>query len=59
MVTYSGSDITALSNRLETRAAAMSEVAGRDIKAAALLLRRILELSDVEKIETTGGAHAS
>ncbi len=58
MATYSRSDVTALSNRLETRAAAMCEVAGRDIKAAALLLRRMLELSDIEKIEK-GGAHAS
>ena len=58
MATYSRSDITALSNRLERRADVMSKEAGRDLKAAALLLRRMLELSDVEKIETMGGAHA-
>lgn len=58
MATFSRSDIQALSNRLETRAGIMSKEAGRDLKAAALLLRLMLELSDVAKIETKGGPNA-
>jgi hypothetical protein len=58
MATYSRSDITALSNRLEARASVMSKEAGRDLKAAAELLRLMLGLSDVKKIETSGGANA-
>ncbi len=58
MATYSRSDIQALSNRLETRANVMSKEAGRDLKAAALLLRSMLALSDVEKVETKGGRNA-
>ncbi len=58
MTTYSRSDITALSNRLETRAKVMSEEAGRDLKAAALLLRLMLELSDVARVEMKGGPNA-
>jgi hypothetical protein len=55
MVTYSRTDITALSNRLETRASVMSKEAGRDLLAAALLLRLMLEIAQVEKVETTVG----
>jgi hypothetical protein len=58
MATYSRSDIQALSNRLETRANVMSKEAGRDLKAAAVLLRLMLALSDMEKVETKGGPNA-
>jgi hypothetical protein len=57
MATYSRSDIMALSNRLEARAGIMSKEAGRDLKSAALLLRLMLGLSGVEKIDTAGGTN--
>jgi hypothetical protein len=50
MATYSRPDIIALSNRLETRAGVMSKEAGRDLKAAALLLRLMLQLAEIEKV---------
>jgi hypothetical protein len=57
MATWKRSDIVDLSNRLEVRAAVMSAEAGRDIMSAACLLRLLVQLSDVQKIETTvGGA---
>jgi hypothetical protein len=58
MATYSRSDILNLSKRLETRAAVMSNEAGRDLLAAAVLLKLLLARSDVEKIETKGAADA-
>jgi hypothetical protein len=60
VATYCRSDITALSNRLEARADSVLRdqmETAKDMKAAALLLRLMLQLSDVEKVETTvGGA---
>jgi hypothetical protein len=58
MATYSRSDITALSNRLEARADSVfcdQRETAKDMKAAALLLRLMLQLSDVQKVETTVG----
>jgi hypothetical protein len=52
MAKYSRSDIEALCNRLEVRASIMSAEAGRDLKAAALLLRLMVILGDVQEIET-------
>jgi hypothetical protein len=58
MATYSRSEILELSKRLERRASVMSAEAGRDLMAAALLLKLLLALSDVEKVETKGVANA-
>jgi hypothetical protein len=55
MAVWKRSDITDLSKRLETRASVMSTEGGRDLMHAALLLRLMLQLSDVEKVETTVG----
>jgi hypothetical protein len=55
---YCRSDITALSNRLEARADSVLRdqmETAKDMKAAALLLRLMLQLSDVEKVETAAG----
>jgi hypothetical protein len=52
MARYSRSDIEALSNRLEVRASIMEASAGRDLMAAALLLRLMAILGDVQEIET-------
>jgi hypothetical protein len=43
---------------LDIRAGIMSKEAGRDLKAAAPLLRLMLGLSGVEKIDTAGGTNA-
>jgi hypothetical protein len=55
---WSRAEIEALSKRLETRAAIMSKEAGRDLQSAALLLRSMLALADIQRIETKGGANA-
>jgi hypothetical protein len=52
MAKYPRQDIEALSKRLETRASVMSAEAGRDLKAAALLLRLMVALGEVESVET-------
>jgi hypothetical protein len=52
MAKYSRSDIEALSQRLETRASVMSNEAGRDLKSAALLLRLMSALAEIEGVET-------
>jgi hypothetical protein len=53
MARYSRSDIEALSNRLEVRASVMDAAAGRDLMAAALLLRLMMMLGDIQEIETS------
>jgi hypothetical protein len=58
MAKYSRSDIEALSQRLETRASVMSQEAGRDLKSAALLLRLMVALSEVESIDTVVGVRS-
>lgn len=58
MAKYSRADIEALSQRLETRASVMSQEAGRDLKSAALLLRLMVALSEVESIDTAVGVRS-
>jgi len=56
MVKYNRAEIIELSNRLETRAMSRfrdSPEAAGDMRAAALLLRLMLQLSGVEAVETT------
>jgi hypothetical protein len=52
---YSRSDIDALSKRLEVRASVLPPDNGRDMMAAALLLRLMLALADVQEVETELG----
>jgi hypothetical protein len=58
MAKYSRSDIEALAKRLEVRASAMSQAAGADLKSAALLLRLMVALAEVESVETARGHRA-
>lgn len=58
MAKYSRSDIEALSQRLETRASVMSQEAGRDLKSAALLLRLMVTLAEVDSIDTAVGVRS-
>ena len=51
MAKYSRSDIDALSKRLEVRAGVLPAEHGRDLMAAALLLRLMVALSDVQDVE--------
>jgi hypothetical protein len=56
MAKYRREEIVALSNRLEARAVSKMRdqpEAARDEKAAALLLRLMLHLSDVVTVETS------
>lgn len=56
MARYNRTEIIELSRRLETRAMSRfrdSPEAAGDMKAAALLLRLMLQLSEVETVETT------
>jgi hypothetical protein len=56
MVKYSRTEIIELSRRLETRAMSRfsdSPEAAGDMRAAAVLLRLMLQLSGVETVETT------
>jgi hypothetical protein len=55
MPQYSRADINALSQRLETRASVMSQEAGRDLKSAALLLRLMMALAEIDHIDTAVG----
>jgi hypothetical protein len=52
MARYSRSDIQALSKRLEARASIMKAEEGRDLRSAALLLRLMPALAEVESVET-------
>jgi hypothetical protein len=52
MAKYSRQDIEALSKRLEARASVMDISNGRDLTAAALLLRLMMMLGDIQEIET-------
>jgi hypothetical protein len=52
MPKYPRSDTAALSNRLEQRASVMEPPAGRDLMAAAMLLRLMMALADIEEVET-------
>jgi hypothetical protein len=54
MARYSRSDIDALSKRLEVRASVLPAEHGRDLMAAALLLRLMLALANVQVVETQG-----
>jgi hypothetical protein len=45
-------DIFALGKRLEARASVMPKEAARDLLAAALMLRLMVQLADVQEIET-------
>ena len=56
MARYSRTDIDALSKRLEIRASVLPADHGRDLMAAALLLRLMVALAEVEDVETTVGA---
>jgi hypothetical protein len=53
MAKYSRQDVGALINRLEVRASVMEASAGRDLMAAALLLRLMITLGDIQEIETS------
>jgi hypothetical protein len=52
MAKYSRPDIEALCKRLEVRASIMEASAGRDLMAAALLLRLVVILGDIQEVET-------
>jgi hypothetical protein len=52
MARYSRQDIDALSKRLEVRASVLPAEHGRELMAAALLLRLMLALADVQVVET-------
>jgi hypothetical protein len=59
MAVYKRQDIEALSQRLESRANSVLNVqpgAAADMRAAALLLRLMLALGDIQVIETKGTA---
>jgi hypothetical protein len=51
MARYSRDDIFALGKRLETRASVMPKEAARDLLAAALMLRLMVQLADVQEVE--------
>jgi len=53
MAKYSRAEIFALSKRLEIQASIMTPGAGRDLMAAALLLRLMVQLAEIQVIETT------
>jgi hypothetical protein len=55
MAKYCRSDIA---KRLEIRASAMSGEAGRDLKSAALLLRLMVALAEIDHIDTVVGVRS-
>jgi hypothetical protein len=52
MAVYLKRDIEALSQRLEARASVMPADVGRDMMASAMLLRLMLMIAQVKKVET-------
>lgn len=55
MAKYSRAEIDALSQRLEVKASVLDAQTGRDLMAAALLLRLMVQLAEVKEIETSSG----
>jgi hypothetical protein len=51
MPKYLRTDVDALANRLERRASVMEAAAGRDLMAAAMLLRLMMTLTDIQEVE--------
>jgi hypothetical protein len=52
MAKYSRDDIFALGKRLEARASVMPKDAARDLLAAAFMPRLMVQLADVQEVET-------